>query len=265
MKTTKSTRTTVAPTSNYPVPFEDPLQLLPRGRSGKALLRKFDTRNKALTVTKTAEDGVSGSISRSLIKVYSIWVSLIYPFASKGCNLSVHYTCELPRSRAHRIKLGHSVQIRKDAIIDVVAPPEQNGEPIIVIDDEVLISARCRVSATNCIHIERDVIIGQSVLINDHGYAHGDATPGEERGAEGGRIRIGQGSWIGQGAAIVASGGELVLGRNCVVGANAVVTRSFPAYSVLFGNPAKVIKHFDPARNTWVLGSPLTAETSLTG
>src|SRR6267142_4186198 len=36
----------------------------PRDRSGKALFRKFRVRNKELTVTKFAEKGLSGSISR---------------------------------------------------------------------------------------------------------------------------------------------------------------------------------------------------------
>jgi acetyltransferase-like isoleucine patch superfamily enzyme len=62
----------------------------------------------------------------------------------------------------------------------------------------------------------------------------------------------------------VCTRGELVLGRNCVVGANALVTQSFPPYSVIFGNPARVIKQFDPARNKWVLGCVQSAETKLT-
>jgi acetyltransferase-like isoleucine patch superfamily enzyme len=53
----------------------------------------------------------------------------------------------------------------------------------------------------------------------------------------------------GQRAAIVCTRGDLVLGRNCVVAANAVVTRSFPPYSVIFGNPARVNKQFDPVKN----------------
>jgi len=196
-------------------------------------------------------------LPKSLTKLYSIWLSLTYPFASNGSNLSVHYTCDLLRSRAHRIKLGDSVQILKDAILDVLAPPEQNGEPIIVLDDHAQIGYRCLISAKNHIHIERDVIMAQSVAIIDHGYADTDRSPspGEPGGNEGGRIRIGQGSWIGQGAAIVCTGDELVLGRNCVVAAKAVVTQSFPPHSVVFGNPARVIKQFDPARKIWVLGS----------
>ena len=202
---------------------------------------------------------------RGLTKFYSLWVSLTYPFASLGSGLSVHHSCDWRRSRAHRIKLGNSVQIRKDAIIDVVASPEQGGEPVIVIDDGTQVGYRCLLSAKNCIHIERDVIMAQSVLIMDHAHAHEGGRPpvSEQIVSEGGRIRIGQGSWIGQGAAIVCTRGELVLGRNCVVGANTVVTRSFPSHSVLFGNPAQVIRQFDPAKNAWVLGSTKMAETAL--
>jgi len=196
--------------------------------------------------------------TRALTRLYSFWVSLTYPFASLGRNLSVHHTCDWRRSRAHRIKLGNSVQIRKDAILHIAAPPEQNGEPIIVVDDESCIGPQCQMSAKNCVHIERDVLVGQSVLIMDHGQAHKDHAPAasEEGATEGGRIRIGQGSWIGYRAAIVCTKGELVLGRNCVVAANAVVTRSFPANSVIFGNPARALKQFDPGKNAWVLRFP---------
>jgi len=193
-------------------------------------------------------------ISRGLTKLFSWWVGLTYPFAGRGCRLSVHYTCDLPRPKAHRVKLGNSVLMMKDAVIDVVAPDGQDGEPAVIVDDDTQIGYRCLVSAKNCIHIERDVIMAQSVLIMDHDDAPRGLTPG-------GRILIGQGSWIGQGAAIICTAGELVLGRNCVVGANAVVTRSFPPNSVVFGNPARVIKQFDQTKDAWVLGSILGVES----
>lgn len=194
---------------------------------------------------------------RIVIKLYSLWVALIYPFASLGQNVSVHHTCDWRRSRAHRIKLGNSVQIRKDVIIQVIVPPEHQGEPIIEIDDSTCVGPQCQMSAKNRIHIERDVLIGQSVLIVDHDGADEDGNTAmhEQEVKKGGRIRIGQGSWIGYRAAIVCTSGELVLGRNCVVGANAVVTRSFPPYSVILGNPARVIRQFDPAKKAWVLRS----------
>src|ERR1700741_1965768 len=62
-------------------PFEDPLDLFPRG----------------------------------LKKVYSIWVSKTYPFASIGHNVSFHFTSKLSRQRAGRISLGDSVSIGEHA------------------------------------------------------------------------------------------------------------------------------------------------------
>jgi serine acetyltransferase len=46
------------------------------------------------------------------------------------------------------------------------------------------------------------------------------------------------------------------------VGANAVVLQSFPPYSVVFGNPARVIRQFDPAKNAWVIGSVQSKPTA---
>jgi acetyltransferase-like isoleucine patch superfamily enzyme len=196
-------------------------------------------------------------VPKVLTRLYSLWVSLTYPFASLGRSLSVHPSCDWRRSRAHRIKLGNSVQIRKDAILHIAVPPEESGEPIIVIEDESCLGPQCQMSAKNRVHIERDVLVGQSVLIMDHGYDNEDCSAQirDQSAEEGGRIRIGQGSWIGYRAAIVCTQGELTLGRNCVVAANAVVTRSFPPYSVIFGNPARVIKQFDPVKDKWVLKS----------
>lgn len=227
--TMKTTGNTVVQPPNQSPPMEDPLRLLPR----------------------------------ILTKLNSIWVSLTYPFASRGHNLSIHYTCDLSRLKAHRIKLGNSVRILKDVWINVVAPPEQNGEPIVVIDDNVGIGPCCQISAKNYIHLERDIIIGQSTLISDHSCAYEDGRlPNCKQGAsEGGRIRIGQGSWIGRGAAVVCTRGELVLGRNCVVAANALVTSSFPPYSVILGNPSGVIRRFDPVKNAWVIGSVRSSQT----
>jgi acetyltransferase-like isoleucine patch superfamily enzyme len=66
----------------------------------------------------------------------------------------------------------------------------------------------------NRIHLERDVLVGQQVIIVDHNHGYEDLTlPVVKQGiTEGGRIRIGQGSWIGRGAAIICPKGELIIG-----------------------------------------------------
>jgi len=202
-------------------PFGDPLQLLPRG----------------------------------LTKLFSIWVSLTYPFASKGSKLSFHFTSRLARQHADRISLGNSVSLRKDAWLNVIAE-DPTGEPVIVIDDNCHIGYGTIISAKNRIHLERDVLVGQQVLIVDHNHAYEDITvPVIDQGVTGGgRIRIGQGCWIGRGAAIICPRGELTIGRNCVVAVNSVVTGSIPDYSVVWGNPATIVRQYDPEERAWRVG-----------
>jgi acetyltransferase-like isoleucine patch superfamily enzyme len=167
---------------------------------------------------------------RARTKLYSLWLGAIYPFASKGRNLSIHYAIKLSRRVAHQIKLGNSVIIWEDVWLFVL--PDSGNNVKIIIDD-------------NC-----------SMLIQDHNHAYEDISRSiRHQGVTvGGRIRIESGCWIGQGAAIVCNEGEIVIGRNSVIGANALVTRSCPPYSVIVGNPGRVAKQFDAARGSWVGG-----------
>ena len=214
--------------SNHRPRFKDPLELFPRG----------------------------------LTKLYSMWVGLIYPFASKGRNVSFHFTSQIDRQRAVRISLGNSVSLRKDAWLNV-ATEDPTGEPVIVIDENCHIGYGSILSARNRIHLERDVLVGQQVLMVDHNHAYEDiATPVVSQGVtKGGKIRIGQGSWIGHGAAIICPRGELTIGRNCVIAVNSVVTRSVPAYSVVFGSPATVIRQYDPETKAWRIGPNVNRAT----
>jgi acetyltransferase-like isoleucine patch superfamily enzyme len=204
-------------------------------------------------------------ISRFLNKLYSEWLRLTYPFAFMGSGVSINHTCPISRLTAHRISLGNDVILKKDAYLGVSRPPEEEGEPVIEIEDNCVIHWRSQIGAKNHIHLERDVIVAQDVLIIDQGHAYEDITKAIPlyEFTEGGRIRIGEGSWIGHGAAIICSQGELVLGRHCVVNANAVVTRSAPPYSVLSGNPARIVKQYDPIKEAWVMGSVRMVETEL--
>jgi acetyltransferase-like isoleucine patch superfamily enzyme len=202
-------------------PLEDPLELFPRG----------------------------------LKKIYSIWVRLTYPFASLGRDVSFHFTSKVSRERAPRISLGNSVSVGQHAWLNV-ATGDPTGEPTIVIDDNCIIAVGSILSAKNRIYLERNVNVAQQVLIMDHNHAYEDIdVPIIKQGiTEGGRIRIGEGSWIGHGAAILCSRGELTIGRHCVVSANSVVMRSMPDYSVAFGIPATIIRQYDPERRVWSMG-----------
>jgi len=207
---------------------------------------------------RSSRNGLKGTIRfipRVLTKLYNMWLKLAYSFAYLGKKVSIHYTCDLHNTDL--IAIGDFVTVHRDVWLHAHRPPAGYGEALLRIGDRCFIGRRSHIAAKNSVVIENNVLLAASVLIQDHGHEFSDIdVPIKDQGAaNGGTIRIGQGCWIGQGAAIVCDSGELVLGRNCVVGVNAVITKSIPPYSVVSGNPARVVKQFDTMKSAWVLGS----------
>lgn len=192
---------------------------------------------------------------RVVSKLYTLWARTTYPFASIGHDVAFHYSVDVRRSKANRIAIGNGVYLGKDVWLNVTLTDDNDGH-VIALGDRCVLGRRTMLSAKNQILLENDVTTGPGVLIMDHNHAYEDITrPVEQQGVtEGGTVRIGEGSFLGFGCAIVCSKGDLTLGKHCVVAANSVVTRSFPDYCVISGNPARVISQFDHDKKMWVLG-----------
>ncbi len=206
-------------------------------------------------VKRPREAALDNLLSRVASKLFNIWLRLTYPFASIGKKTWLHHSCELARSVAKYIKFGNNVYIARNFWIHVVHWPETH-EPIIIIEDGCQLGRGGVILAQNRIHIGRNTSFGPSVFVTDHNHQYEDpSVPIILQGTtQGGTVRIEEGSWIGYGAAIIASQGELVIGRNSVIGANAVVTRSVAPYSIVSGNPARPVMHYDHAKEKWELG-----------
>lgn len=54
----------------------------------------------------------------------------------------------------------------------------------------------------------------------------------------GGPIKIEDGAWIGAGAIILSN---VTIGRKAIIGAGAVVTKDVPPFSIVVGNPGRVV------------------------
>jgi len=106
------------------------------------------------------------------------------------------------------------------------------------------------------LHTGSAIEIGNNVVFSDYVFvsslAHGiDPEMGpimQQVTIDKGAIRIDDDCFIGFGAKIMPG---VHLGRWCIVGAGAVVTKSFPSFSMIGGNPAKIIKVYDPEKKEW--------------
>jgi acetyltransferase-like isoleucine patch superfamily enzyme len=111
-------------------------------------------------------------------------------------------------------------------------------EARIIIGDHVGISG-ATVSAADEIKIGSHVLIGTGVIITDSD-AH-PIHPLDRRGsgeAEAQKVSIEDDTFIGARALILKG---VTIGRGSVVGAGSVVTRNVMPFSIVAGNPAKVV------------------------
>ena len=114
----------------------------------------------------------------------------------------------------------------------------------ISIGSHCSIGAYCHISAHNGITIGDNVLIGKwvSIVDNDHGKTDRETLelpPLNRELVSKGPIVIGNNVWIGDKVTILSG---VTIGSHAVIAANAVVTKDVPEYSVVAGNPAKVIK-----------------------
>ncbi len=87
-------------------------------------------------------------------------------------------------------------------------------------------------------------------MVSGLNHAYRDAhTAIKEQPIETRGVIIGNGSWLGAGVVVTAG---VTIGEHCVVGAGSIVTKDIPDYSVVVGNPARVVKAYDPDLGSWV-------------
>jgi len=94
------------------------------------------------------------------------------------------------------------------------------------------------------IYLGRGVLLAPNVGIIT---ANHDLDKGYEAWHEGEDVVLGNNCWIGMNSMILPG---VKLGDRTIVGAGSVVTKSFPeGYSIIAGNPARIIKYLKPLEN----------------
>lgn len=120
----------------------------------------------------------------------------------------------------------------------------QKFNPEIIIGNDCHFGAMNHISCCNRIVIGDNLLTGKWVTItdNNHGTTDPDClqkAPLSRPLSSKGPVLIGKNVWIGDGARIL---GGVTIGDGAVIGANSVVTKDVPAYTVVAGNPAVIIK-----------------------
>ena len=141
------------------------------------------------------------------------------------------------------ISIGDNCDIGKRAIV-AVHKTSKYDKPFIKFGNYVVIGDDSNISCINGITIADGVLLGRKVMINDN--SHGSFTmedlkirPNKRTLVSKGPIVIEKNVWIGEMAIVLAN---VHIGEGAIIAANAVVNKDVPAYSIVAGVPAKVIK-----------------------
>ena len=117
----------------------------------------------------------------------------------------------------------------------------------------VYIGARSLVGLGNTLigplRIGNDVITAQNVVFSglNHGYEN-ISLPIKDQTCTHAEIVVEDEVWIGANAVITAG---VRIGKHAVVAGGSVVTKNVPPYSVVGGNPARILRQYSAATEMW--------------
>jgi acetyltransferase-like isoleucine patch superfamily enzyme len=157
--------------------------------------------------------------------------------------------------RSMGLKIGNNVRITVGAQINVwqTGIPGSVGDNVFIGENSVIsggvqigsntsINSNVNITASppTQIIIGEDCLIAQNTVIRSDDHKFDDINNLiRNQGRVGADIIIEQDCWIGANVVVLKG---VHVGAHSVIGAGAIVTKSFPAYSVIVGNPAKLIK-----------------------
>ena len=137
------------------------------------------------------------------------------------------------------IFLGKAINVHMYVTLSV-----WSKEGKLSIGDDVSIGTGCHITAINSIQIGNGVLMGKYVTITDN--SHGSQSPEECLINPQDRLLFSKGKvvihdrvWIGEKATILPG---VEIGEGAIIGANSVVTKDVEPYTIVAGNPARLIK-----------------------
>jgi acetyltransferase-like isoleucine patch superfamily enzyme len=110
----------------------------------------------------------------------------------------------------------------------------------LFIGDNFICNRNCHVNAGGTIRIGNNVMLGPGVKIWSVNHRFDDPSiPISKQGYEYAEVNIGDDVWVGSNVFISPG---VTIGTRCIIGACTVLTKSVEPFSLVVGNPGKVIK-----------------------
>ncbi|WP_316839593.1 acyltransferase [Pedobacter gandavensis] len=176
-----------------------------------------------------------------------LWVRwFVNPFIHKrGKSSIIRSRTRMDVFPYNQFKLGTKSVIEDFATIN-------NGVGDVIIGDQTIIGLGNVVIGP--VTIGNEVMLAQNIVISalNHGYEDPTISPRRQKETCK-QIIINDDVWVGSNTVITAG---VTLGKHCIIGAGSVVTKDIPPFSVAVGNPARVIKQYNPESGIWERVNP---------
>jgi acetyltransferase-like isoleucine patch superfamily enzyme len=154
-------------------------------------------------------------------------------------------------SIAPDVKLGEGVKLSR--FINLYGCQVGDNTKIgafVEVQKNASIGKNCKISSHTFVcegvTIEDNVFVGHGVMFINDSYPRATAQNGELQTEKDWTVEptlVRTGASIGSGATVLAN---VTIGEHALVGAGSVVTRDVPAFAVVAGNPARVLRFVTP-------------------
>lgn len=185
----------------------------------------------------------------------------------------VHWSILIPNQTRPRLwiqwfvnplyhKKGKGASIRRRTRMDIVPWNTFKLGKYSTIEDfsainngvgAVIIGDRTKIGLSNTIigpvTIGNDIRLAQNITLSGLNHNYQDVKiPIHEQGISTAPIVIEDECWIGANVVVLAG---VTIGKHAVVAAGSIVTKDVLPYSVVVGNPARIIKQYNFETSTW--------------
>lgn len=170
------------------------------------------------------------------------WSTGLYMYRFKSFGKDSMLAPGLILLHPENVIIGHHSEIMRNCVIETV--PTGKEKPVLTIGNNVSIGEYSHITCANKVIIGDGLLTGRFVLITDNSHGQNSISEMEVRPLDRkvyskGHVVIEENVWIGDKVTILPG---VTVGRGAVIAANSVVSKDVPAYSVVGGIPAKVIK-----------------------